>query len=76
MLDLLLNLFSFIIGFGVGKSSLENDNEISLVYHTLHESEEKQRLFEAKWLDAENRAETWERRYNNLISTTQVSFEE
>jgi hypothetical protein len=76
MLDLLLNLFSFIIGFSVGKSSLENDNEISLVYNTLHESEEKHRLFEAKWLDAENRAETWERRYNNLISTTQVSFEE
>jgi len=76
MLDLLLNLFSFIIGFGVGKSSLENDNEISLVYNTLHESEEKQRLFEAKWLDAENRAETWERRYNNLLPSTQVSFEE
>jgi hypothetical protein len=31
---------------------------------------------EAKVLNAELRAETWERRYNNLLSTTQVSFEE
>jgi hypothetical protein len=25
---------------------------------------------------AEQKAETWERRYNNLLSTTQTSFEE
>jgi len=31
---------------------------------------------EAKVLNAELRAETWERRYNNLASTTQSSFEE
>jgi hypothetical protein len=31
---------------------------------------------ESKVLDAELRAETWERRYKNLLPTTQVSFEE
>jgi hypothetical protein len=31
---------------------------------------------EARVLDAELKAETWERRYNNLLPTTQTSFEE
>ena len=29
-----------------------------------------------QWLVAENKAESWKRRYDNLLHTTQVSFEE
>lgn len=29
-----------------------------------------------QWLVAENKAESWKRRYENLLHTTQVSFEE
>jgi len=29
-----------------------------------------------QWLVAENKAESWMRRYDNLLHTTQVSFEE
>ncbi len=31
---------------------------------------------ESRVLEAEQRAETWKRRYNNLASSTQSSFEE
>ena len=29
-----------------------------------------------QWLVAENKAESWKRRHDNLLHTTQVSFEE
>jgi 7,8-dihydro-6-hydroxymethylpterin-pyrophosphokinase len=76
MFDILLNLGSFIIGMGVGKSSIRPREEINMLIQKLNELEEESLLNQAKWLDAEQRAETWSRRYNNLLSTTQTSFEE
>lgn len=76
MFDLLLNLGSFIIGMGVGKSSIQPREQIDVMMQKLNQSEEESLLNQAKWLDAEQRAKTWERRYNNLLSTKQSSFEE
>jgi hypothetical protein len=65
MLEIFFIVLSFAIGRWMGmeqaKSVLDRSNIDEL---------------EAKVLDAELRAETWERRYNNLLPTTQVSFEE
>lgn len=76
MFDILLNLGSFIIGMSVGKSSIKPREQFDMILQQLNQSEEESLLNQAKWLDAEQRAETWERRYNNLLSTTQTSFEE
>jgi hypothetical protein len=65
MLEIFFIVLSFAIGRWMGmeqaKSVLDRSNIDEL---------------ESKVLDAELRAETWERRYNNLLPTTQVSFEE
>ena len=65
MLEIFFIVLSFAIGRWMGmeqaKSVLDRSNIDKL---------------EAKVLEAELRAETWERRYNNLLPTTQVSFEE
>lgn len=65
MIELFFVVLSFLVGKWVGteraNSILDRSNIDEL---------------ESKILDAELRAETWERRYNNLLSTTQVSFEE
>jgi hypothetical protein len=65
MLEIFFIVFSFAIGRWMGmdqaNSILDRSNIDEL---------------EAKFLNAELRAETWERRYNNLLPTTQTSFEE
>ena len=76
MWDILLVLTAYFIGMTFGKSTVIPKDEIDLIHLSLNQAQEGSRLYEAKWLDAEQRAETWERRYNNLLSTTQTSFEE
>ena len=76
MWDILLVFTAYFIGVTFGKSTVQPKDEIDLIHLSLTQAQEDSRLFEAKWLDAEQRAETWERRYNNLISTTQTSFED
>ena len=76
MWDILLVFTAYFIGVTFGKSTVQPKDEIDLIHLSLTQAQEDSRLFEAKWLDAEQRAETWERRYNNLLSTTQTSFEE
>jgi hypothetical protein len=65
MLEIFFIVLSFAIGRWMGmeqaKSVLDRSNINEL---------------ESKVLDAELRAETRERRYNNLLPTTQTSFEE
>lgn len=65
MLEFFFIALSFIVGRWIGmdqaNSVLDRSNIDEL---------------ESKLLDAELRAETWERRYNNLLPSTQVSFEE
>ena len=76
MWDILLVFTAYFIGMTFGKSTVQPKDEIDLMHLSLTQAQEDSRLYEAKWLDAEQRAETWERRYNNLLSTTQTSFEE
>jgi len=76
MWDILLNLGFFLVGMTIGKSSPESENKLSDMYNKLNESQDSEQMLHSKWRDAELRAETWERRYNNLLPTTQTSFEE
>ena len=46
-----------------------------LDWEKLNESQDAEHLFHTKWLDAENRAESWKRRYDNLLLNTQTSKE-
>jgi len=65
MLELFFVVLSFLVGRWMGK---EQANSI-LDRSNIDE-------LEARIIEAELRAETWERRYNNLLPSTQVSFEE
>ena len=79
MWDLLLNLGSFIIGMSVGKAKAVNIDIIKQTDHMqslIDEAYESRDAMKSLWLNAEEKSETWERRYNNLLPTTQTSFEE
>jgi len=79
MWDLILNLASFVIGISVGTAratKVPESNRLSNLQHLLNESYEREQLMKDYWIQAEDRAETWKRRYENLASTTQSSFEE
>jgi len=79
MWDLILNLASFIIGLSIGTARAKNVPEserLSNLQHLLNESYEREQLIKDQWLQAEDAAETWKRRYENLASITQSSFEE
>lgn len=65
----MLEIFFVIVSFFVGRQIGINQANISLVNLKTKEAE-----FDR--YKAEQKAETWERRYNNLLSTTQTSFEE
>jgi hypothetical protein len=64
-----LEIFFVIVSFFVGRQIGINQANLSLVNLKTKEAE-----FER--YKAEQKSETWERRYNNLLSTTQTSFEE
>jgi len=64
MLELFFVVLSFLIGRWMGMEQVRGQ---------VHEQRDK---FKSLWLDAEEKAETWERRYNNILPSTQVSFEE
>ena len=65
----MLEIFFVIVSFFVGRQVGINQANLSLVNLKTKESELER-------YKAEQKAETWERRYNNLLSTTQTSFEE
>jgi len=64
-----LEIFFVIVSFFVGRQIGMNQANLSLVNLKTKETE-----FDR--YKAEQKAESWERRYNNLLSTTQTSFEE
>jgi hypothetical protein len=79
MWDLILNLASFIIGMSVGNARATNipeSNRLTNLQDLLNESYEREQLMKDQWLQAEDKAETWKRRYDNLLPLTQSSFEE
>ena len=65
----MLEIFFVILSFFVGRQIGINQANISLVNLKTKEADLER-------YKAEQKAETWERRYNNLLSTTQTSFEE
>ena len=65
----MLEIFFIVLSFGIGRwMGMEQANS-ALDRSNIDE-------LESKVLESELRAETWERRYNNLLPTTQISFEE
>lgn len=65
----MLEVFFIVVSFFVGRQIGINQENLSLVNLTTKD-------VSLDLYNAEQRAETWERRYNNLLSTTQTSFEE
>jgi len=64
----MLELFFVVLSFAIGRwMGIEQSKD------QVHEERDN---FKSLWLDAEDKAETWKRRYENLASTTQSSFEE
>lgn len=79
MWELLLNLGSFLLGISIGKAKAVNVDIIKQTDYMkklIDEAYESRDAMRSQLLDAEEKAETWERRYNNLLPLTQVSFEE
>ena len=64
----MVETFVIVLAFAIGRW-FGMDQEKSRAY-------EERDNFKSLWLDAEDKAETWKRRYENLASTTQSSFEE
>jgi hypothetical protein len=65
----MLEIFFIVLSFAIGRwMGMDQANSV-LDRSNIDE-------LEARVLDAELKAETWERRYNNLLPTTQTSFEE
>ena len=65
----MLEIFFVILSFFVGRQIGINQANLSLVNLKTKEADLER-------YKAEQKAETWERRYKNLLSTTQTSFEE
>jgi hypothetical protein len=65
----MLETFFIVLSFAVGRWLGMEQSKNVLDRSNIDE-------LEAQILDAELRAETWKRRYNNLLPTTQTSFEE
>lgn len=64
----MLEIFFIVLSFAIGRwMGIEQSKD------QVHEERDN---FKSLWLDAEDKAETWKRRYENLASTTQSSFEE
>jgi hypothetical protein len=79
MLELLLNLGSFLLGISIGKAKAVNVDIIKqtdYMQKLIDEAYESRDTMRSLLLEAQEKAETWERRYNNLLPLTQVSFEE
>lgn len=79
MFDILLNLGSFLVGMNVGSirsSNVTESERLISLQNSLNDSYENEQMFKNKWMEAEQKAESWERRYNNLLFTSQNSFEE
>ena len=65
----MLETFFIVLSFAVGRwLGIEQSKKVADTSNTDE--------LEAQLLDAELRAETWKRRYNNLLPSTQTSFEE
>lgn len=68
--DLLFTSLIFISGIGIGKLRSVNEDitkQTSYMQDLIDQAYEKRDHMQKMWLDAEEKAESWERRYYNLI---------
>lgn len=71
MFDILLNLGSFLLGMSLGKAQSTNQDitkQTEYMQDLIDQAYAKRDLMKTKWLEAEEKAESWERRYFNLLS--------
>ena len=71
MWDLLWNALIFISGIAVGRAQLTNvdfQDEFARLQDVIQQEHERTANMKQMWLDAEEQAETWKRRYNYLLS--------
>jgi len=62
----MLEIFFVVLSFAIGRwQGIEQAS-----YRVNKEQDD----FKSSWLEAEEKAETWKRRYNNLASSTQSSL--
>ena len=70
MWELFWNIIIFFSGIAVGQIRATNNNIVDRNNHMqdlINEAYEKRDLMKRQWLDAEEMAETWKRRYESLI---------
>ena len=68
--DLLFTSLIFISGIGIGKLRSVNEDitkQTSYMQDLIDQAYEKRDHMQKMWLDAEEKSESWERRYYNLI---------
>ena len=70
MWDLFWNILIFMSGIAVGRAQGVNKDIVSQTAYMqdlIDQAYEKRDHMKRMWLDAEEKAESWERRYYNLI---------
>lgn len=76
MWEMILLLAAFACGIGIGKARATNadiTNRTSYMQDLIDEAYEKRDAMKRNWLDAEEKAETWQRRYWALF---ELEYEE
>jgi adenylate kinase len=74
MQELLIAFGSIMLGVSLSSTLLKirEENLRKIIKNLV----EQQKDLTDRWIVAENKAESWKRRYDNLLPETQVSFEE
>jgi hypothetical protein len=79
MLDVLTTIAAFVGGIWFGKAQAINQDitkQTSYMQDLINQAYEKRDHMKQMWLDAEEKAESWERRYYNLIEDIYSEEEE
>ncbi len=74
MKELLIAFGSIMAGVSISFTLLKIREEN--LRKTIKDLVDQKKEISDRWLVAENKAESWKRRYDNLLHSTQVSFEE
>ena len=70
MWDLFWNILLLFSGIAIGRAQIVNSSSVSQINHMqdlINQAYEKRDYMKQMWIDAEEKAETWERRYMSLI---------
>jgi hypothetical protein len=79
MFDILFNLGCFLFGMGIGKARGINTDitkQTDYMQDLIDKAYESRDAMKQMWIDAEQKAETWERRYWNLFEEDEEENEE